>query len=330
MLKSKKGRSRTEEPVAARALAGLVTESGDPRHEDLDLLTSRAIVGRIHEETAGILPVLEAVLGDVARLAEWAAEAFRNGGRLVFVGAGTSGRLGVLEAAECPPTFGTPPGRVIGVIAGGRRTLVRSREGVEDEREPARREIRRLGVGPRDVVVGLSASRRTPYVAAALAEAGRRKARTALVHCNPPGPEDRKVDLAIRLMVGPEVIAGSTRMKAGTVQKIVLNMVTTAAMVRTGRVYGNLMVDLEARSLKLRERSLRLVQTTTGVSRPRARRLLEASGGRVKVAILMERAGVDRVRAVRLLSGSAGFLRRALETAGVPSHPRGRPPRAGS
>ncbi|MBD3336558.1 MAG: N-acetylmuramic acid 6-phosphate etherase [Candidatus Eisenbacteria bacterium] len=311
----KKSRSQTH-PTAGE-LARLVTESADRRHVDLDTLDAAGIAARIHGEMAAVWPAVEATLPQVARLADWAAEAFRSGGRLLFAGAGTSGRLGVLEAAECPPTFGVSPGMVAGLIAGGRQTLVRSREGVEDERQPARQAVRRLRVGPSDILVGLTASRRTPYVVSALDEARRRGARTALIHCNPPGAEDRRVDLVIAPQVGPEVIAGSTRMKSGTAQKLILNILTTTAMIRSGRVFGNLMVDLQARSFKLRERSLRLVQQTTGLDRAGARRALRAAGGRVKLAILMELAGVSRRRAVALLKEHAGFLRRALEACGV-------------
>lgn len=318
MARSRRSRRR---PSVAESLAGLVSESADPRHRDLDTLTPDQIARRIHDETAEVLPAIQQVLPQVSLLAQWVADAFRAGRRLVLVGAGTSGRLGVLEAAECPPTFGTPPGQVVGVIAGGRGTLVRSREGVEDQRAPARSRIRSLGVGSGDVVVGLAASRRTPFVLSALDEARRREARTALIHCNPPGPEDREVDLVIRPQVGPEVIAGSTRMKAGTAQKIILNMVTTTAMVLTGRVFGNLMVDLQARSVKLRERSLRLVQQCTGVSRRQAARLLSEAGGRVKVAILMGRGGVTRPAARRLLKEHDGFLRRALAACGADPEP---------
>ncbi|MBU1699420.1 MAG: N-acetylmuramic acid 6-phosphate etherase [Candidatus Eisenbacteria bacterium] len=316
-------RRRANQPrkPVADLLAELVTESVHPEHQDLDLLSAREIVERIHVEMSTVPAVVEGVLPEIATLAEWAASAFRSGGRLIFVGAGTSGRLGVLEAAECPPTFGVPVGQVVGVIAGGRGTLVRSREGVEDERAPARREIRRLETGMTDIVVGLAASRRTPFVLAALSEARRRGARTVLLHCNPPGPEEAEVDLVIRPRVGPEIIAGSTRMKSGTAQKIILNLITTTAMVLAGRVFGNLMVDLQARSLKLRERSLRLVQQTTGVSRPQAGQLLKSAGGSVKVAILMGRAGVTRRRAHQLLARHDGFLRRALEESGVDSRP---------
>jgi N-acetylmuramic acid 6-phosphate etherase len=320
-----------EPPRLARELASLVTEGADPRNRDLDTLAPGAITRRIHREMASVLPAIREVLPEVTELAARAAEAFRGGGRLVFVGAGTSGRLGVLEAAECPPTFGVPPGRVVGVIAGGRRTLVRSREGVEDQRRPARDRMRRLGVDSRDIVVGLAASRRTPFVVAALDEARRRGATTALIHCNPPGPEERGVDLVIAPQVGPEIIAGSTRMKGGTAQKIILNLLTTTAMILTGRVFGSLMVDLEARSKKLRERSLRLVQEAAGVDRRRAARRLKEAGGSVKVAILMERAGLSRRQALRCLQESQGFLRRALRASGADPHPPSRrhPPRGG-
>jgi N-acetylmuramic acid 6-phosphate etherase len=312
---------RPPQARTADILAGLTTEAVHPEHQDLDLLPAAEIARRIHGEMAAVPAIIEAVLPEVTRLAEWAAAAFRDGGRLIFAGAGTSGRLGVLEAAECPPTFGVPPGQVVGVIAGGRRTLVRSREGVEDERLPARREMRRLAVGERDVVVGIAASRRTPFVLAALAEARRRGSRTALLHCNPPGPEEKEADLVIRLSVGPEIISGSTRMKSGTAQKMVLNLITTTAMVLAGRVFGNLMVDLQARSLKLRERSIRLIRQTTGLSRSGARGLLQSAGGRVKLAILMGRTGLSRRRARRLLDRHGGFLRKALDECGVDSRP---------
>jgi N-acetylmuramic acid 6-phosphate etherase len=317
----KRRRPCGREPSSAQVLAALVTERPDPRYENLDTLGTRELVRLIHRESRRVWTAVEAVLPQVARLADWVAEAFRRGGRLVFVGAGTSGRLGVMEAAECPPTFGTPPRQVVGIIAGGRRTLVRSREGVEDQRAPARREIRRLGVGPEDVVVGLAASRRTPFVQAALAEARRRGARTALIHTNPPGPGEEAADLVIRPQVGPEVLAGSTRMKSGTAQKLILNMVTTAAMIRTGRAFGNLMVDLRAASLKLRERSVRLVRQTTGLDRPQAQALLRRAGGRVKVAILMGRTGMSRRQAQEALERAGGFLRKALEAAGADPRP---------
>jgi N-acetylmuramic acid 6-phosphate etherase len=232
-------------------------------------------------------------------------------GRLIFVGAGTSGRLGVIEAAECPPTFDTPPSLVQAVIAGGRRTVFRSAEGAEDDGPDGARQIRRR-VRPGDVVVGIAASGVTPFVRGALKEARRRGAATALVTCNPQVPASA-ARVVIALAVGPEVLTGSTRLKAGTATKLALNTLTTASFARLGKVYGNRMVDLRPRSAKLRARALRLVVLLGRVSPREAEGLLKASGASAKVAIAMARLGVDAKEARRRLKAAAGSLRTALK-----------------
>jgi N-acetylmuramic acid 6-phosphate etherase len=249
-------------------------------------------------------------LPSVARAVDVIVAALARGGRLFFVGAGTSGRLGVLEAAECPPTFGTPPSLVQALMAGGRASVFRSREGAEDDRRAAEREVgKRVRRG--DVVVGVSASGVTPFVRAALGAARRQGAVALLVVCNPLGRR-AAAGAVIALTCGPEVLAGSTRLKAGTATKLVLNMLTTASMARLGRVYGNRMIDVVPRSAKLRDRALRLVQELAGVSRPVAARALAAAGDRVRLAVVMARRGVD-VRAARRLLRTAGGLRAVLE-----------------
>src|SRR5213592_68973 len=255
-------------------------------------------VARVRRQIAAAVDAIVAALG--------------GGGRLFFVGAGTSGRLGVLEAAECPPTFGTPPRLVQAIMAGGRPAVFRSREGAEDD---ARAAARAVGASVRhgDVVVGVSASGVTPFVRAALAAARRRGARTVLVACNPTTARGSRADVVVAPATGPEVLAGSTRLKAGTATKLVLNTLTTAAMARLGKVYGNRMVDLQPRSAKLRERALRLVAELGGVSRPRARAALNASRRNVRLAIVMARSGLTAVEALRALATAGGSLRTALQ-----------------
>jgi N-acetylmuramic acid 6-phosphate etherase len=234
---------------------------------------------------------------------------------LIYAGAGTSGRLGVLDAAECPPTFGSDPAMVIGVVAGGAEALVRSKEGAEDRADEGEAAMTGLDVGPGDVVVGIAAGSTTPYAIGALREARRRGARTVLLACVPRQDIEiaGEVDLVIAPLTGPEVIAGSTRMKAGTATKLVLNMLTTTAMVRIGKTYGNRMVDLQIGSEKLADRGRRIVRELLGVPAGEAERLLEAAGGSVKTALVMGRRKVDRAEAERLLDAAGGFLRRAWE-----------------
>ena len=293
----------------------LLTEKVNPRTADLDTLDTREILERIHAEDLRAFEAVGEVLAEIARAAAMVEEAFRSGGRLIYAGAGTSGRLGVLDAAECPPTFGSDPGMVIGVVAGGPEALVRSQEGAEDRADEGQAALTELEVGPRDVVVGIAAGSTTPYAIGALREARRRGATTVLLACVPRQDIEiaGEVDLVIAPLTGAEVIAGSTRMKAGTATKLVLNMLTTTAMVRIGKTYGNRMVDLRIGSEKLADRGRRIVRELLGVPAVEAERLLEAAGGSVKTALVMGRRKVDRAEAERLLDAAGGFLRRAWE-----------------
>lgn len=290
----------------------LPTERRNPRSRDLDRLSSLAIVSLMNREDRHVLAAVARGRRQIARAIDLVVAGLANGGRLFFVGAGTSGRLGVLEAAECPPTFGTPPSLVRAIVAGGRASVFRSREGAEDRADEARQAIRRH-VRAGDVVVGISASGVTAFVKAALGEARRRGARTVLLAMNPSSPVRRLADVAIAPRVGPEVLAGSTRLKAGTATKIILNMLTTGSMVRLGKAYGNLMVDLRPTSRKLRARALRLVQALGGVGEARARRLLRAADGRAKLAILMARRRLGAREARKKLSAAGGSLRLSIE-----------------
>ncbi|MGH7550973.1 MAG: N-acetylmuramic acid 6-phosphate etherase [Gemmatimonadota bacterium] len=291
----------------------LLTEKINPRTTDLDMLETRQILERIHAEDGRALEAVGEVLDEVALAVEVVEQAFRSGGRLIYVGAGTSGRLGVLDASECPPTFGTDPEMVQGIIAGGKDALVRAIEGAEDEPADGAAAVAGCGAGSSDVILGIAAGSTTPYVIGALQEARRRGARTVLLACVPVEDIEiaGEVDLVIAPLTGPEVVAGSTRMKAGTATKLVLNMITTTAMVRLGKTYGNLMVDLRIGSEKLVDRSRRIVRELLGVSETEAERLLDAAGGSVKTALVMGRKNVDRVEAERLLDATDGFLRRA-------------------
>jgi N-acetylmuramic acid 6-phosphate etherase len=256
---------------------------------------------------------VEAAIPSLSRIVDQVATAFVRGGRLLYAGAGTSGRLGVLDAAECPPTYGTDPRQVVGLIAGGHETLVRSREGVEDRRTDGEIDVDRAEVGPTDVLVGISASRRTPYVRGALDRARARGAWTAFLVCNELGEDPTGVaDLVVEVVTGPEAIAGSTRMKAALAQKMMLTMISTAAMVRIGKTYENLMVDVAPTSAKLRERAKGLVMSLGGVEYDAAAQLLETADYQVKPAILMARLGIACEDAHRRLAGAQGRLREAL------------------
>lgn len=300
-------RSRFEE------FARLATEQRNPRTFDLDTLDVASILERISSEDRTVPDAVARELPYIAQAVELVVRSFREGGRLIYAGAGTSGRLGVLDAAECPPTFGSDPSMVRGVIAGGPDALVRAIEGAEDRAEEGARAIRELEVDERDTVIGLAASRRTPYVVEAVAEARRRGARTAYVTCTPRSEFKIEVDVAICPVVGPEVLMGSTRMKAGTAQKLTLNMITTAAFVRIGKAYENMMVDLMATSEKLRERSRRTVMTVTGVDYEAADRAIEEAGKSVKTAIVMLKLTCSRGEAEARLTRAGGFVRAALD-----------------
>lgn len=299
-----------------------LTEARNPRTERIDRADTLTIVRLLQAEDRSVPAAVEAEAERIAALIDRVVERLRGGGRLFYVGAGTSGRLGVLDAAECPPTFGTDPSLVQGIVAGGPEALTRSREGVEDDREDGRRAIAERGVGERDFVLGIATSGTTPFVHAALEEAAAREAGIGFLSCTEP-PE-RVRDLAhvvVTPLVGPEAIAGSTRLKAGTATKLVLNTLTTGAMIRLGKVYGNLMVDLRATSRKLLDRALRILEHVAALERAEARALLRRAGGSVKTALAMHALGEDRAAAERLLDTVGGVLGEALDRYRGASHP---------
>ena len=284
-----------------------LTEQRNPRSRAIDQLSPAEIVALINAEDRTVAVAVAEQAANVARAMEMAHDAFCRGGRLIYVGAGTSGRLGVLDAAEMPPTYGTDPAMVVGVIAGGYDALVRAREGAEDEPRDGAREMDRLSVASADFVLGIATSGTTPFVHGALRRARERGARTGFLLCTPPGAELlARHDVVIALLVGPEVITGSTRMKAGTATKLVLNTITTGAMVLMGKVYGNLMVDLRVTCQKLQDRGERILMTTLGLERGPARELLKEAGGHVKTALVMARRDVATAEARALLAESGG------------------------
>lgn len=287
------------------------TERRNPRTASIDLASPLEIVDLINAEDHIVPDAVATQREPIARAIEIAEATFRAGGRLFYVGAGTSGRLGVLDASECPPTFGTDPEMVQGIIAGGLPALTRSQEGAEDVVGDGARVIDEHGVTEKDFVIGIAASGTTPYVRAALERAADIGAKTGIVACSPPPTEVlARVNVAMLPIVGPEVVTGSTRMKAGTATKLVLNMITTGAMIRLGKTYGNLMVDLRATNNKLIDRSQRIVMEVCGVSRPDAKVLLDRADKSVKTAIVMHKKGVSREEAERLLIQNGGAIRR--------------------
>jgi N-acetylmuramic acid 6-phosphate etherase len=294
-------------------LSRLGTEQINEDTVDIDQLSAADIVRKINAEDRKVAAVVESALPEIAEAAEIYAATLRANGRVFYVGAGTSGRLGVLDAAECPPTFGTDPEQIVGVISGGYDTLVLSKEGVEDREDAAVADLRARGVGSRDFVIGIAASVRTPYTRAGLRYAVGAGAKTAFIICNEPVDIPGKIDVVIALPVGPEVIAGSTRMKSGTAQKMALNMISTTAMVLLGKTYGNLMVDLQARSDKLAARSRRMLMELLAIDLETAEKLLSEAGGSVKTAIVMHKLGTGYDRARELLDRHDGFVGRVLE-----------------
>ena len=287
-----------------------LTERRNPSTRDIDVASAIELVDLIAGEDAGVPAAVSAERESIARAVDLVEDAFRRAGRLLYVGAGTSGRLGVLDAAECPPTFGTPPEMVVGIIAGGARALVKAVEGAEDDVNAGIAAMDDHRVRAEDVVIGIAASGTTPYVRAALGRAQALGARTGLVACaEPPALLRKTCDVCVVVLVGPEVVTGSTRMKAGTATKLVLNTITTGAMIRLGKTYGNLMVDLRASNAKLEDRSHRIVMEATGLGREAATEVLERADGRVKTAIVMARRGIGREEAEALLAAHAGRLR---------------------
>jgi N-acetylmuramic acid 6-phosphate etherase len=299
--------------VPPRVTDPRITERRNPRTQEIDLADPAGIVDLMNAEDAAVPQAVASQRDQIAAAIAQAERTFRAGGRLFYVGAGTSGRLGVLDASECPPTFGTDPEMVQGIIAGGPPALTSAQEGAEDNLEQARIDLTAKGVRAGDFVVGIAASGTTPYVRVALEHAKSVGASTAIVACSPPPPETlHHVDIPIVAITGPEVVTGSTRLKAGTATKLILNMITTGAMIRLGKTFGNLMVDLRATNDKLTDRSERIVAEVCGVPREEARTLLERAGGAVKLAIVMHSLGVDRDEALRRLAEGNGVIRRVI------------------
>lgn len=293
-------------------LGALVSETRNPQTMDLDALSTLDLVHRFNQQDTLVAEAVKATLPDVASAVDAAAEALKSGGRIIYMGAGTSGRLGVLDASECPPTFGVPHGLVVGLIAGGPGALLKAVEGAEDNAQLGEDDLIALNLAPQDLVVGLAASGRTPYVIGGLKYARKTGCTTVAVSCNPDSPIAQEADIAISPVVGPEALTGSTRLKSGTAQKLVLNMISTGAMVKFGKVYQNLMVDMKATNIKLMDRACRMVVEATGIERAEAETLLRQTDFDVKPAILMALSGLNADAAREKLAAHQGFLRAAL------------------
>lgn len=291
----------------------MLTESQNPRTMEIDQLSTLEIVERINDEDAKVAAAVREALPQIAQAVDGIADRMARGGRLIYVGAGTSGRMGVLDAVECVPTYNADPSQVVGLMAGGYGALVHSVEGAEDDADAGRADLLALKLTADDAVVGIAASGRTPYVLGALAYAGEIGALTVGIACNVPAAVLDAAQVGIGVPVGPEVITGSTRMKAGTAQKLVTNMLSTATMVKLGKVYGNLMVDMRPTNIKLVDRARRMIVLIAGVEYDEAARLLDASENEVKTAIVMARRGVDAAKARELLHGAGGRLRAVID-----------------
>jgi N-acetylmuramic acid 6-phosphate etherase len=302
-------------------ISSLNTEQRNSRSYRIDVMQTGKILYAINREDQLVAQAVRKEIQHIKTAVDIVVKALGRTGRLIYVGAGTSGRLGILDAAECPPTYGTDPAKVVGIIAGGQKAVFRSQEGSEDKAQMAIRDIRSVKVSTNDVVCGIAASSRTPYVVAAIVEAKRRGAKTILITTNPryvlKSNSMRKlyknIDVAICPVVGPEIIMGSTRMKSGTAQKLVLNMITTAAMIRLGKVYENMMVDLKMNSRKLEERAKRVLMLATGVDYEAAVDILSKADGHVKTAIVMIKREVGAIQARALLKKANGFVRLAIK-----------------
>jgi N-acetylmuramic acid 6-phosphate etherase len=291
----------------------LTTEQRNPRSQNIDALSTLNILKIINDEDKEVPSAVGKEIPYIARAVELIITALKNGGRLLYFGAGTSGRIGILDASECPPTFGTPEEMIQGYIAGGKKAMFKAREGVEDFEENGIKDIIAADVNKKDVVCGIAASSRTPYVVGAIKKAKELGAATIYITCNSRKYLDLKsIDVAICPEVGPEVIMGSTRMKSGTAQKLVLNMLTTTAMIRMGKIYENMMIDLQPTNNKLTERSKKIVMTITGVSYKEAEKFLREAGGHVKTALVMIKTGVSFNEARKRLKKADGFVRKAI------------------
>lgn len=293
-------------------IGDLLTEQPNPASQGIDALGTAEVLAIINAQDRQVAEAVGAEISNIAKAVDAIMEAVQGGGRLFYIGAGTSGRLGVLDAAECPPTFNVPPDLVQGIIAGGEKALARATEASEDDPAAGERDLTSRGFRPRDVLVGIAASGRTPYVLGAVAAARKAGARTIGISCTPDSELAQGVDIAITPLTGPEIVTGSTRMKAGTATKLVLNMISTAVMIKLGHVFGNLMVNVQPKNVKLGDRARRIVAQAAGLPLDDAAGLLDGSGGNVKTAIVMGRLGVDRAEAERRLASAGGRVLEAL------------------
>ncbi|MDF2912414.1 MAG: N-acetylmuramic acid 6-phosphate etherase [Pantoea agglomerans] len=298
-------------------LSQMITEGRNPTSQNIDELSTEAMLRVINDEDKKVALAVEAIVPQIAAAVDAICAAFQAGGRLIYCGAGTSGRLGILDASECPPTFGTPREQVVGLIAGGHTAILQAVENAEDNREQGAQDLKDIHFSRHDVLVGIAASGRTPYVLGALAYANELGATTVSLTCNPGSAMSQVAAIALTPVVGPEVVTGSSRMKAGTAQKLVLNMLTTGSMIRSGKVYGNLMVDVEATNQKLVQRQVNIVMQATDCDEATASAALTACGGHCKTAILMVLADLAADEAKALLSQHQGFIRQALQAAGA-------------
>ncbi|WP_246066806.1 N-acetylmuramic acid 6-phosphate etherase [Paenibacillus koleovorans] len=295
-------------------LQGLSSEQANGSSTDLDLMSTERILTTMNEEDEKVAAAVRAAIPQIARAVDLTVGRFNSGGRLIYVGAGTSGRLAVIDALECPPTFGTPHEQVSFLLAGGDQAMLEAIEGAEDDRELGAADLERIGLRPEDCVAAISASGRTPYCLGALQYARELGAATISISCNSNAAMSALADTAIEVNTGPEILAGSTRLKAGTAQKLVLNMLSTASMVRTGRVYGNQMVDMQPTNVKLRHRAKQIAAGAAGVDEITAEQALEATGWSIKQAIVCLLTGASPEEARQMLNAAGGFLRHAVDT----------------
>ena len=296
----------------AKSLNNIVSEGRNTQSKDIDALSTTGILTRINNEDATVANAVASQIDNIARVVDAATVSIKNNGRLIYIGAGTSGRLGILDAAECRPTFSVPDGVVVGVIAGGETAIQHAVEGAEDDTEAGKNDLQQLALNEKDTVVGISASGRTPYVSGALKYASSIGCTTGAIACSPNAAIFEPADIAICPVVGPEVLTGSTRMKSGTAQKLILNMISTATMVKLGKTYENLMVDVNATNDKLKARALRIVMQATDCDESTAEAALNASNNSAKTAILMVLTGASAEQATKQLAENSGFLRKAL------------------
>ena len=294
-------------------LSKMTTEARNQASLELDKMSPLEVVTLMNSEDAKVPLAIKPHLEEIAQAVQWCINSLENGGRIIYMGAGTSGRLGVVDASECPPTFGVPEEMVVGLIAGGPSAFIKAVEGAEDSKELGASDLKNIGLKEIDTVVGLAASGRTPYVIGGLEYANQLGCKTVAIACNAGSAIGKVAKLAIEAIVGPEVLTGSTRLKAGTAQKLILNMISTASMVGIGKCYKNLMVDVMQSNEKLHVRAQNIVMEVTGVSREEAKQTLEAAGGSVKTAIVMILASCDKAEACKKLDAAKGHVREALK-----------------